>query len=128
MQSAVEAVRNEEMGFLTASKIYEVPRSTLENYVNHKTKHIADILKVSLGRKSVISQDSEDPLVRYSLLMEEMFYSLRTSDVRQFAFLLALKNTLEHPLPVDKGLTGRKVLRNILIFHCRVQNPCLWEE
>lgn len=38
MQYAVEAVRNKEMGFLKATKIFKVFRSNLENYVNHKTK------------------------------------------------------------------------------------------
>jgi hypothetical protein len=38
MQSAVEAIRNEEMGLLKASKIFKFPRSNLENYVYHRTK------------------------------------------------------------------------------------------
>jgi hypothetical protein len=36
MLKVVEAAQK-KMGFLKASKTFKVPRSTLENYVNHKT-------------------------------------------------------------------------------------------
>jgi hypothetical protein len=62
MYFAVEVVRNKEIGFLKASKILKAPRSTLENYVNHKTKQVVDLLKTSLGRKSMLPQDADDQI------------------------------------------------------------------
>lgn len=47
-------------------------------------------------------------------------YGLRSSDVRQLALQLVLKNKLEHPFPVDKGMASRKWWRNV-----RVHNSCL---
>jgi hypothetical protein len=32
-------------------------------------------------------------------------------------FQIALKNKFEHPFPVDKGLDGRNLLKNVLILH-----------
>jgi hypothetical protein len=68
VQSAVEAVRNKEMGFLKASNIFKELQSTLKDYINHinhKTKQVTGLLKMSLGRKCVLLQDAEDQIVDY---------------------------------------------------------------
>lgn len=44
MIRAVAVVKNHEMGFLKASKMFNVPKSTLENYVNHPTKTCEDLV------------------------------------------------------------------------------------
>jgi hypothetical protein len=54
MQCAVEAVRKTAMGFLKASKIFEVP-DRFSKTVSYKIKHAADLSEISLGRKRVIT-------------------------------------------------------------------------
>jgi hypothetical protein len=93
MLQAVEAIRKKEMGFLKACKTFKVPRSTLENFVNHKIFKDAEILSSKkLGRKSVLPEELESALAEYCVIMEERFYGLRSSDILRMAFQLAIRN------------------------------------
>ncbi|KAJ8874622.1 hypothetical protein PR048_025488 [Dryococelus australis] len=104
MLKAVEAVRNKEMGFLKASKTFCVPRSTLENHVNHKTIQDAEVLcSTMLDRKCVLPDELESKLAEYCMVMEKRFYGLRTNDIRRLAFQLAARNNVKHPFSEDKG-------------------------
>lgn len=117
MMKAVEAVRKKEMGYLKASKIFRVPRSTLENYVNHKSKDAETLCHTKLGRRPVLPETMENDLVDYCLMMEEKFYGLRSSDIRRLAWQLALRNNLKHPFSEDSGKAGKKWLKNFLRRH-----------
>lgn len=117
MVQAVAAIKEKKMGYLKASKTYNVPRSTLEDYVKHKTKDIQALLETKLGRKSVLGNDLETQLVKYCEVMEERFFGLKIQDIKQLAFQLAIKNNIEHPFPLSKGAAGKKWLRNFLKRH-----------
>lgn len=55
MKKALEAVRNNEMGYLKAHKIYGVPKSTLEDYVkNRDGKSDDDLLNAKIGSNPYI--------------------------------------------------------------------------
>jgi hypothetical protein len=86
---------------------------------------------MSLRREGVLPQDA-DQVAQYYMATQEGFYSLNSSDIRQLKFHLALKDKLEHTLPDDKGVAGKKWLTNSLvrpfIFHYRRPNSCLWVE
>ncbi|KAJ8879880.1 hypothetical protein PR048_020500 [Dryococelus australis] len=70
MLKAVEAVRSKEMVFLKASKTFGVPRSTLENYVNHKTTQDAEMLfSTKLGRKCVLPDEPKSWLAEYYMVI-----------------------------------------------------------
>lgn len=111
MLKAVEAVKNHEMGYLKASKIFNVPRSTLENYVNHPTKTSLDLVSVPLGRKPTLGTDLENELVKYCKEMDRCFYGLRLRDIRVLAYQLAIKNNLNHNFAASKGMAGEKWLK-----------------
>lgn len=117
MVQAVAAIKEKKMGYLKASKTYNVPRSTLENYVKHKSKDVQALLETKLGRKSVLGEDLEKELVKYCKVMEERFFGLKIRDIRQLAFQLAIKNNIEHPFPLSKGAAGKKWLRNFRKRH-----------
>lgn len=114
MEQAVAAVKEKKMGFLKASKTFNVPRSTLENYVNSKQKNVDELINTRLGRKCVLGDDAEKELVQYCKMMEERFYGVTVRDVKQLAFQLAIKNDISHPFAVSKGAAGKKWLRNFL--------------
>jgi hypothetical protein len=73
MQLAVNAVKENKMGFLKASKVYGVPRSTLENYGNNKNKDVDKLNSTKLGRKSVLDEELEKEFVYYCRTMEDRF-------------------------------------------------------
>lgn len=116
MMKAVQAVKNKEMGFLKASKVFEVPRSTLENYVNHPTKSCEDLLQVPLGRRPVLGKLEQD-LVEYCKEMDQRFHGLRRRDIRVLAYQLAVKNELPNNFTQSKGMAGEKWLKNFLKRH-----------
>ncbi|KAG8308552.1 hypothetical protein J6590_107024 [Homalodisca vitripennis] len=113
MLKAVNAVKSKDMGYLKASKTFNVPRSTLENYVNHPTKTIEDLVSVPLGRRPVLGT-LEAELVTYCKTMDGRFYSLRRRDIRILAYQLAIKNKLRNNFTQSKGMAGEKWLKGFL--------------
>lgn len=56
MKKAVQAIRNNSMGFLLASKTFRVPKTTLIRMCRSE-ENITDILSTPLGRKPVLSKE-----------------------------------------------------------------------
>lgn len=108
MKEAVTAVKNKEMGLLKASKIFDVPRSTLKDYVKKPVEDIQELIEVPLGRKPILSKELEDELVDYCLQMESSYYGLTSRDLRRMAFQLAMRNNIPHPFSAEKESAGRK--------------------
>nr|CAH7767143.1 unnamed protein product [Callosobruchus chinensis] len=96
MVKAVKAVRNKEMGYLKASKFFNVPKGTVERY-SKSDKSPEELVKLSIGRKPVFSKELENDLVKYALAMEQRFYGLRSGDMKRMAFQLAFRNKIPHP-------------------------------
>lgn len=117
MRKAVEAVKKKEMGFLKASRLFKVPRSTLENYVNNKGKTIDELLDTSIGRKPVLGRELESELVKFCKVMDERFYGLRIKDIRVLAYQLAFRNKIRHPFTVERGMAGKKWLKGFFRRH-----------
>lgn len=117
MRKAVNSVKNKEMGLLKASKIYNVPRSTLKDYVKKDSSDLENVINVPLGRKPVLAPDIEGQLVNYCLIMEKSFYGLTMKDLKRMAFQLAIRNNIKHTFSIDKKTAGRKWLRLFLKRH-----------
>lgn len=102
MREAVLAVKRKEMGLLKASKTFNVPRSTIKDYVKKTEEELEKLLEVPLGRKPVLPSEIEDELVEYCLQMEVSFYGLTARDVKRMAFHLAMRNNIPHPFSNEK--------------------------
>ena len=117
MIAAVEAVKLKRMGYLRASKEYNVPKSTLKDYVKNKNKNVEQMISSRLGRKPTFPMNIEEQLVAYCLEMDKRFYGLTALDIRKLAFQLAIRNKIPCPFPRDKGAAGKKWLRKFLQRH-----------
>ncbi|KAG8265882.1 hypothetical protein J6590_084018 [Homalodisca vitripennis] len=113
MLKAVNAVKIKDMGYLKASKTFIVPRCTLENYVNHPTETIEDLVSVLLGKRPFLGT-LEAELVTYCKTMDQRFYGLRRRDIRILAYQLARKNKLPNNFTQSKGMAGEKWLKGFL--------------
>ncbi|KAI4455516.1 hypothetical protein MML48_9g00004454 [Holotrichia oblita] len=120
MKAAVVAVRNREMGYLKASKTFNVPQSTLERYVRDDEKDPCLVVQSKLGRKPVFSSDIEEDLANYCLTMEERFFGLSQNDVRRMAFQLSQRNNIQSPFNKTNEKAGQKWLKNFLRRHPRL--------
>jgi hypothetical protein len=76
MKAAIEAIRNKEMGSYKASRVFNVPQTTLQRYVKERQKSSSETLKTKLGRKQVPPCEVENDLAERCLLMERKFFWL----------------------------------------------------
>lgn len=114
MKTAVEAVRNGEMGSFKAARIYNVPQTTLERYVKDEMKSSTDVVNTKLGRKQYLPSDLEKDLAEHCILLEERYFGLSQKDLRRLAFQLAEKNGIAHPFSKKSESAGRKWVKNFL--------------
>ena len=49
MKEAIEAIRNKEMGSYKASRVFNVPQTTLERYVKDWQKSSSETVETKLG-------------------------------------------------------------------------------
>ena len=79
MLGAINAVLSGTMGYLKASKSYNVPQSTLEDRVKKARQEasLEEASKKGMGRyKTVFSDEQENELVEYILLLESRLFGL----------------------------------------------------
>ena len=119
MRLAIESVRNGRMGYLAASKQFNVPRSTLRDRVKGKNKHVTEAEK-GFGRQSAFPEELETELCSHILKLEEMLFGLSQNDVKQIAFQLAIKNNLPHPFNTENGRAGQDWLNGFLKRHTEI--------
>ncbi|KAJ8935558.1 hypothetical protein NQ318_019542 [Aromia moschata] len=125
MRRAVEAVQQKRMGYLAASKRFNVPRTSLYRYCR-KVENIDHMKQAPLGRKPVLPPELEQELVDYLLIMEAKLFGLTRIDVRSLAYQLAVRNNLPHPFSILHGAAGKDWLRRFLNRHrdvIRIRRP-----
>lgn len=96
MIKAIISVRNKEMGLKKACKLYNVPHTTLQRFVN-SGKIPEECVNQSVGRKPVLPHHLENVLVEYLIDMDNRFYGLTREDVKRMAYQVAVKNNIPHP-------------------------------
>jgi len=74
MKAAIEAIRNKEMGSYKASRVFNLPQTTLERYVKDQRKSSSETVKTKLGRKQVLPCEAQNDLAEHCLLMERKFF------------------------------------------------------
>lgn len=118
MVRAIKAVRNKDVGLKKASKMFLVPRPTLQRLLRvDKPPEEAALTK--LGRKPIMSEELETELVEYLLIMESKFYGLTRQDVRRVAYQLCERNGINHPFS-EEGLAGRAWFDHFMNRHKNV--------
>ncbi|CAK1594384.1 unnamed protein product [Parnassius mnemosyne] len=115
MEKAISVVRNEEMGFLKASKEFKVLRSTLKQRVKGINKAVENI-KVLGSRRPNFSPEQEEELVQHILVMEKRFYRLTSQDVRRLAYQMAERNNIKHNFNKDTQMAGKAKLSTSSYF------------
>ena len=83
------------MGSYKASRIFNVPQTTLEHYVKDQQKSSSETVKTKLGRKQVLPCEAENDMADHCLLMERKFFGLTMADVMHLAYQLAVRNGIK---------------------------------
>jgi hypothetical protein len=95
MKAAIEAVTDKEMGSKKASRVFNIPQTTLERYVKDRQKNPSEAIKTKLDRKRVLPCEAENDLAEHCLLRERRFFGLTRADVMRLAYQLAVRNGIK---------------------------------
>lgn len=93
----MNAVKDGKMGYLKASKLFEVPKITLRRYVKNGETDPAISVYTPLGRKPILLDVLEQKLVKYCIDMDNRFFGLRRADLMRMAYQVALGNNIPNP-------------------------------
>lgn len=107
MERALQAVQNGEMGWLKASKSFNVPTSTLRRRALGKNKYAVNSEKRFGSYQSILDKDLEAAIVDHLLNLESRFFGLTTTDVRQLAYEVAEKMKIKHPFNKKTKMAGK---------------------
>jgi hypothetical protein len=86
MTRVVATVRKKEMGFNTAQKLFNVPKTSLRPYISMKDKTPEEAVLTKLGRRPVFSRDMEQELIKYLLMMDEKQFGLTRLRSQNYGF------------------------------------------
>lgn len=96
MELAIKAVSEGKMGWLAASKRFQVPQATLRRRAGNKNKRIRGSEK-GLGRyHSTFTSEQEQEIVSYCLTLETQMFGLNTSELRSIVYQFAEANGIQH--------------------------------
>lgn len=110
MEKAIEAVKNNEMGWLLASKVFKVPQSTLRRHALKQNKVLAPTTK-GMGRyRSVFTYEMERELVEHIKLLETRFFGFTRKEVLELAYQFADVNNIPHNFNNEKKMAGKEWL------------------
>ncbi|KAI4462013.1 helix-turn-helix psq domain [Holotrichia oblita] len=91
LKAAITSVKNGEMTIYSASKIYNIPRKTLERkYKKDNDK------KGPMGPSSMLGEQNEQKLVTHIKTMQSKGLPLSIDDVRTIAFHFAERLNISH--------------------------------
>lgn len=115
MSRAVMSVRNGDCSQSQASKVYNVPRQTLQRYL------LKDELKVpKLGRKPEMGVEAENDLERYLILRQEFGFGLTRTELRCLAFDFMEKLGVDHRFSKVNKMAGWEWMYSFLKRHPRL--------
>ncbi|KAK9754303.1 DDE superfamily endonuclease [Popillia japonica] len=102
----IVSVREKKMGLRKAVKLYEVPQTSLQRFVN-SDKTPEECVNLKVGRKPVLPANLETELVEYLIEMDDRFYAKR-DDVKRLTYLPANLETelVEYLIEMDDRFYG----------------------
>jgi hypothetical protein len=117
MSKAIEAIRSGEMGLKKASKVFNVPRTTLQRRCK-TSEDIRMAAEKRLGSKStVFTCAMEDELVSHMKTMESMLFGFTPKRLRQLAYQFAKVNGINDRFSDEKQEAGTEWYRGFMSRH-----------
>ncbi|CAK9832694.1 hypothetical protein ANTRET_LOCUS9486, partial [Anthophora retusa] len=118
MKKAISDVLEKKLGYRKASLLYGVPRSTLERRVKEMKEKGEMKLVTPLGPiQPIFTLEEEEELVRYLKSMEARLFGLNSTELRQLAYQMAVRNRKKNNFNKNSGMAGRDWLNGFLKRH-----------
>jgi len=106
LAAAVADVLQNKMTLGRAGKKWKIPKSTLFDHINGKSKHSGS--KKVTGRQPVFPEAIEKQLVAYIKEFANNLFGLTATDIRKFAYQVAEKNKIRNNFDKDTMMAGKK--------------------
>jgi hypothetical protein len=99
------------MGSCKASRVFNVPQTTLERYIKNREKSSNKAIKTKLGRKQVRPCEAQNDLAQQCLFMKR---KLTITDVMRLADQPAVRNGIKNQFCKRNERAGKMWLKNFL--------------
>lgn len=96
LSQAVSAVQA-GMAKREASRVFQIPRRTLERYIQKAEETGSVVVEPMGGFKTVFSSSQEEQLVNYLVYMSQTGFGLSPQDVRSLAYQMAVASDITNP-------------------------------
>jgi hypothetical protein len=109
LEDAIADVRNKVLSIRAAARAYNIPRSTLQEYMNSSTRvrPLSEEHKPGkVGRYSILGADFERELCEHVKKMSDLYFGLTKEQLCRLAYELAWKNGIKHNFNNDKKMAG----------------------
>ena len=115
MKAAMEAVSSGEMTVSASSRVFKVPRKTLDDRIRGNVSH-----GKKPGRTTILAPEEEESLTQYLLYMAERGFPLTRTTVKAFAWAIAKRSgndasLVQSKVPVNIG--GNYIENDIPILY-----------
>ena len=98
MRKAIEAVSSHKMTISAASRVFQVPRKTLDDRIKGLVIH-----GQKPGPKTVLSSEEEESLTNYLLYMADRGFPLTRTMVKAFAWAIAKRSGKDKRFNHEQG-------------------------
>jgi transposase-like protein len=113
---AIKAVRKQGNGISSSCKEYNLPRSTLYDYVRSNWEHF-EATQSKLGHKPIIPPALVEKLVEYLTLIERKYFGCTRDEVRRLVFQLAVQNKIPSPFSIPKEAADKDWFKRCMKRH-----------
>ena len=104
-----------------ASRVFNVPQTTLWYYVKNRQKRSSETVKTKLGRKQVLPCEEKKIIWLNTVFWwTEPFFGLTIADVMRLTNKLAVRNRIKNEFCKRNEKAGRKWLKNFLRRHPQI--------
>lgn len=110
LQKAVKAVLVDKLSKKKASTTFNIPRATLQRYIN-ECKVDGGVAKKNMGRPTTLTSEQEDDLSSVIQDMERRMYGLTPENVKKIVYSYCVKNHIGHSFNAHYQQAGKKWMR-----------------
>lgn len=115
IEMAMETIQKNELSLRKASRLFQIPKSTLHDHLHKKS------VRYTRGRLCTLPKEMEEILVQ---IIQEAFQDGITytgNDLRRIAYTCAEEESIVHNFNSTQRLAGRKWLQGFLRRHCIIK-------
>jgi len=109
LEKAIEDIKGNVFTIRAAARAYDIPRTTLQQYINvntRKHKLSAEHEPGKVGRYAVLGAEFEKELCDYAKKMSDLYFGITKEQLCKLAYEVAVRNNIKHNFSLEKKTAG----------------------